>query len=341
MQIHIGKQMIFPEGERQILCDQHVVAAALMDGEGKAETFGRVLRLFERAFQTFNHFELAFRRADVFLAVPLALLGDNALQPGDFPLGVVVFALHGKPVFLFLRQKSRVISPVRCQTSVLHFKGALGDAVEKITVVGDDEKGPVIGAQEVLQPFHALDVQMVRRFVEQQKIRAAEQHFCQLKLGLLPAAQDGYRLGHLRVVKAKAHEGGARPRPAGQTALALKAFRQGSLPLDQLVQIARFRLKPVIDFLQFPFHLQERGKDGEHLAVGAFFQIAADMLLHVADHGGICLIDFAPVAGKISRQHTEQRCFSGAVHAHQSDVVAFLNLERRAREDNVGAEGFL
>ena len=65
------------------------------------------------------------------------------------------------------------------------------------------EKSSVIGAQEILKPLYACNVEMVGRFVKEQKICAAEQHFGKLQLRLLTAAEHADRLGHLRIVKAE------------------------------------------------------------------------------------------------------------------------------------------
>ena len=67
--------------------------------------------------------------------------------------------------------------------------------------MGNHDERAGIGPQEILQPFHGRDVQMVCRFVQEQKIGATEQHFGELKLRLLAAAQHADRHSHLRVIK--------------------------------------------------------------------------------------------------------------------------------------------
>ena len=97
----------------------------------------------------------------------------------------------------------------------------------------------------------------------------------------------------------------------------------------------------MVDFFQLPFHGEQGSKDGQDFAVSAFFEIAADMLFHITNDSGTCLIDFPAVAGQVAGQHAEQRCFTGAVYTDKANVVAFLNFKRCTAENHVGAKGFL
>ena len=160
--------------------------------------------------------------------------------------------------------------------------------------MGNHDERAGIGPQEILQPFHGRDVQMVCRFVQEQKVGATEQHFGELKLRLLAAAQHADRHPHLRVIKPQPQKGGTRPRPAGEPAQPDELVVEERLALDQ--RVGGMRLQCQVDFLQFLLHCEQVGKDGEHLAVGAAFQIAADVLFHISQHSGIGLIDIAAVS---------------------------------------------
>ena len=176
----MGKQGLSVEGKGQIFHIHHVVAAPLAGAETKVDGGEHGVRFYQRLFQTGNDFQLAFRSADVLFPVPLALLGHNALQPLDFPHGVVVFPLNGEGVFLFLFQMPGVVALVQGQPLVLHFKSPVSHVVQKETVVGNHQIRAGEAFQKVFQPFHRLDVQMVGGFVQQQQVCAAEEHFGKL-----------------------------------------------------------------------------------------------------------------------------------------------------------------
>ncbi|MMZ62584.1 hypothetical protein D1872_248000 [compost metagenome] len=64
----------------------------------------------------------------------------------------------------------------------------IGEPVQKITVMGNDEQGARIVPQIVLQPCQRLDIQMVGRFVQHQQIRGLEQNPGERQPGFLPSA---------------------------------------------------------------------------------------------------------------------------------------------------------
>src|SRR5579864_9755130 len=69
-----------------------------------------------------------------------------------------------------------VIAGVERELAVFEVKDELRRGVEQIAVVTDDQHGASITLQEVLQPHHAFEVEIVRRFVEQKKIGRGEEY---------------------------------------------------------------------------------------------------------------------------------------------------------------------
>ena len=63
------------------------------------------------------------------------------------------------------------------------------DHVQEVTVVRDDDHGAVAIVQRLLEPADGVDVQVVRRFVEQQDIRIGEQRLRQQN-AQFPARRD-------------------------------------------------------------------------------------------------------------------------------------------------------
>ena len=64
---------------------------------------------------------------------------------------------------------------VGVELAVGQFQNARGDPVEEIAVVGDEQAGPAVASQEVLQPFDGDGVEMVGRLVEDQQLRPRQE----------------------------------------------------------------------------------------------------------------------------------------------------------------------
>ncbi len=81
----------------------------------------------------------------------------------------------------------------------------LGDAlVKQIQVVRDDEQCAAIAFEELHQPAGGLNIQEVRRLVEQQQVGCLEEQTHQGQFGLLPTTErrDEAIQGHATQVQA-------------------------------------------------------------------------------------------------------------------------------------------
>ena len=114
---------------------------------------------------------------------PGQLLGQPLLQLG------VLAALHRQPLGLFL-QVGRVVAFVGIGAATVEFEDPFGDVVQEVPVVGDRQDRPGVGGQVLLEPLHALGVQVVGRLVEQQQVRFGQQQLAQRHPAALTAGQS-------------------------------------------------------------------------------------------------------------------------------------------------------
>ena len=77
---------------------------------------------------------------------------------------------------------------------VVEFQNHRAHTVEEETVVGHHQQRLVAPVQETLQPFYHLQIQVVRRLVENQQVRVRYQHVGQRHTLLLSTAQLSHRL---------------------------------------------------------------------------------------------------------------------------------------------------
>src|SRR5207302_10410821 len=123
--------------------------------------------------------------ADVGLeALDLLLLADKSLllpRPAPRPLGDVI----------------GIVAWVLLQPPVLEFQRPGGDGVEQEPVMADQHHGPGELREKGLQPLLAVEVEVVRRLVEQEQIGGREENPRQRGPGTLPTAHRGERLVEL------------------------------------------------------------------------------------------------------------------------------------------------
>ena len=101
-------------------------------------------------------------------ADPFELGGDRALASELGAIGL-------REALLLLLEPARVVAAVGDSPAAVELEDPAGDVVQEIAVVGDGDHGALVLGEMTLEPFHRLGVQVVRRLVEQQQVRLAEQ----------------------------------------------------------------------------------------------------------------------------------------------------------------------
>ena len=97
-----------------------------------------------------------------------------------------------------------VVAHVHLDLAVIDVDDVRADVVQKVAVVRDDDDGALILDKEILEPCDRLRVEAVRRLVEQNHIRLAEQRARQKHLDLLGLVQRAHRAVHAAAVEAEA-----------------------------------------------------------------------------------------------------------------------------------------
>ncbi len=107
-------------------------------------------------------------------------------------LGQQLFASHGGRCHVLV-----VVARIDAQLAVVQVGHVGADAVQEVSVVGDDHHRAVAGVQQLLDPADGVDVQVVGGLVEEQHVRVAEQRLCQ-QYAQFPA---GRHLTHQAVIQ--------------------------------------------------------------------------------------------------------------------------------------------
>ena len=117
-------------------------------------------------------------------AHPLELVGEALGELG------VLLALHLEALGLLL-EVGRVVALVGVEAAAVDLGDPLGDVVEEVPVVGDGEDGAGVLGEVLLEPEHALGVEVVGGLVEQQQVGLLQQELAERDAALLTTGEVG------------------------------------------------------------------------------------------------------------------------------------------------------
>ena len=203
----------------------------------------------------------------------------------------------------------------------------LADAVEKFAVVRDDEHGGGLAPQPGFEPDDRVEVEVVRRLVEQQQIGRAEQRPRQ-RQPVAPTARER-RDRAVRVARSEAEPPHHRLRSREDCALV--QFSQRSVRMSKAhFIVARFGLR------QFLARSAERRMAGQH-EIDRVLVRSLDILCDVSDPLGTRSLDDPGLGSEFAEQRCEQGRLAAAVRADEADALARPGYYRDAAVQRAGA----
>ena len=266
---------------------------------------------------------------------------DERLHPRD--LVVLIALLLAQPLHpLFaLVQVAAVVPGIVGQRAQADVGDARDDGVEEEAIVRDEDDGVRIVGEILLEPVAGLEIEVVRRLVEQQQTGPAEQELGE-RDAHLPAARE--RLGRLLHVLLREAE-------AAQDGVDLQVDAVALEPPEALLQIAVAAEHPrVLGLVRAVVGepILERGDLGAHVEqrlerLPGFFderpsRVVEAVLRQVADRQPRGLDD-QPAVGLVEPgQHLEQCRLARAVRAAEADAFAVVDLPADGVEEDAVAE---
>ena len=267
------------------------------------------------------------------------LVGLGA-QRVDLALGVGPLAVPATLVGLALLQVGLPAEVVDVDRGAVRVEvpDLVDDGVEQFDVVADDDEPAVVLPQEVAQPRDRVGVEVVGRFVEQQRRRLAggvgEQDAREFDATALAAGQRAQRLGQHAVGQA---EVGADPRGLALCRVAAErgeALLEIAVAADERVVVGLFgepdlRLGDVADE-------DVETACGQHPVARDDVEVAgARVLRQVAD--GALDLDPAGVRRALAGEHAHGRGLTGAVAADEADAVVVADAKADGFEQDARA----
>ena len=163
-------------------------------------------RLYKGRSEPVRLLLLACRGHEIMLLAPAALLLNYALYAAYLLLGVHIAAPQHLLLVCHKLAVPCIVALAHKEAGVLYLHSAPCNRVKEVPVVRYDYKRALVALQEFLKPGYGVHVKVVRRLVQQQKLRPGEQHLGKLRLVPLAAAHVPKPLVKLLFREAEAHK---------------------------------------------------------------------------------------------------------------------------------------
>ena len=207
-------------------------------------------------------------------------------------------------------------------------------AVEEGAVVRDDNHAPAHLLDEPLEPFQAVEVEIVRRLVEAEHVEPRQQQSREASPRSLTA---GERLEGLLQPPIEAEAGADSPGSGLQVGAA-----QGEKPLERIrVGVGEPRL--LSELALEPVQLRLDGSDARaagEVGEKGLSRERVELLREVAGaQAGRAAPDRSTLGPGEPRQHAQERRLARAVRTHDAGAATGTDRQRRVLEDGDGAMG--
>jgi len=234
---------------------------------------------------------------------------------------------------VLLLEPARVVAFERQTLASFEFEDPLGHVVEEVAVVGDRHDCAGVVAEETFEPVDRLGIEVVRRFVEEQQIGAAEQEAAERDPSAFAAGQHR----HISVVRRATQcvhrdVDVALQRP--RVGCGDLVFEDGLLLADLVVvgigvgPLGHHLVVLVDDALYL-------GDAVHDVALDVLFGIELGLLCQVTDGEPCGQACFALVAVIEAGHDLEERRLAGAVAAEDPDLGAGVERQRDVLEDGL------
>ena len=195
-QVKIGEELLFAVALGDAVHDKHLVTleAALLELDGELLLLGRALGMAE-LFDALFHRESALVELVIAHEGPEMHLRRGALKLLYLCLILLVFLQLLLKAALPLLNVKAVVAGVKLRLAVDDFDRALDDAVKKIPVMADGEHRTLEAQKIVLQPLRRVQVEVVRRLIQQENVSVLKDKAREVHTGLFPAGERIKGLG--------------------------------------------------------------------------------------------------------------------------------------------------
>ncbi|CAJ0800102.1 hypothetical protein LMG18090_03947 [Ralstonia mannitolilytica] len=328
------KRQVLEDGDGLINARAGIAAIHRLERQHRV---GRGLRLaeFEREARRRMHGREALHALER-LDTALRLLGlgglglearDERFEMRDLLLLPCVGGFLLRHLLQALRLELRVVAAVALELLLLDVQRDVAHGVEEFPVVRDHHQRAGIPREPVFQPDHGIQVEVVRRFVEQQQVGRTHQRLREVQPHAPAAGEARHRLRGLRHREAEAEQQRLRARRRGVAV----GVGEGGVGFGLGVAVVRG-----FGGGQAAFDVAQAGVAVERVVERAAVNCGR-FLRHVGDLPGGRDGDFAAVGMQFAAQQRKQRGFAATVHADEADALTRVEGGGGVVEQHLGA----
>ena len=244
----------------------------------------------------------------------------------------VLLALDGEALLLLL-QVGGVVALVGERAAAVELEDPLRDVVQEVPVVGHREHGARVLRQVLLQPQHALGVEVVGRLVEQQQVGGLEQQLAQRDAAALATGQHA-DVGVGRRQPQRVHRlldlAVELPRAGG-----LDLVEQRCLLLEDLLEVGVGGAHLLVELLVPQDHVAD-ALDALLHVLQDVLALVEDRLLH-QDADAVAGAELGVAVGRLVQagHHLQHGRLAGAVRSEDADLRARVERDRDVVEDDL------
>ena len=279
--------------------------------------------------------ELRLRLLRLRLLVPEAL--DEALEPRDVD-GDAIGRLPGRcraHCLLLTPLVPRAGEVVRSAGRELEHGGR--DGLEEPAVVRDEDDRSVDRLELPLEPLEVLDVEVVRRLVEQEQVGAARERAGERRAGQLPAGERAERPVEIVVGEAEPAHGRRCPVAPGPATRVLELRLRLRVPAQRrrVVRALRHRL---LEATELGLDVEEVARAGERVLAQRDVELERWALVVERDARSLRERELPALERGLAGDRAQERRLAGAVRAGQREPIAAADGERHVVEERVSGE---
>jgi hypothetical protein len=262
--------------------------------------------------------------------------GELLLEHGLLPLEGGLLLRFGERLLLHVEL---VVAGVRGELAAVDLENARAHPVEELAVVRRHEQRAVVLFQELLEPDERLEIEVVRRLVEQHRVGLHQQNARERDAHLPAARERAHVAVDHRWAEAQAREdltGAALERVAAQLVEAGLHLAEAGDERVELVGFVRVG-HVVLELLELTRDLRDVARAVHRLFDDRPAAHLADVLPEVADRDAAIDAHRALVRRLFLHDVAEEGGLAGAVRAHEADLLALVERRRGTDEENLTA----
>ena len=198
--------------------------------------------------------------------------------------------------------------------------------------MGDEDDGRVEREQRLLEPLERLDVEVVRRLVEQQQVGLGGERAGERAARELAAGEGLQRAVEVGVGEPEAVDDRARALAPAVAAGGLEARVDVGVAVERRLVAGRHRRLEAPELL---LELERLAAAGEHVLAQRDVALARRALVVQGDAHALETDELAAVDRRLAGEHPQQRRLAGAVAARDRQPFAPLELERHTAQERL------